>query len=148
MVSQQGLLLNSVVYQKVVNAIGDVQKQFDNPERWEFDPSEDFRVIWESETHSHPSTSYVIEGFDSLLGDPTMIIRGGGGKGGKYEIIPKSDNPTWMRYHRPDGRIGWEEELTKLLVVTPEFKYVKENGWAWFFTNVYSILEEVGKIRP
>jgi hypothetical protein len=143
MAKQEGVVLNSIVYEKVTSAIEDLQDKHQHPDRWTFEVTADCRVIWESEEHAHPTTSYVIEGFGSELGETTMRIRGGGGSGGLYEIIPKPNNQPWIRYHPPNQNKGWEEELQLLMVVTPEFEYVKEKGWAGFFTEVYSIVEDL-----
>lgn len=145
MPSQDGVLIDSVVYEKVVKGIDDLQRQTENPNNWQFDVFNDYRVIWESEDHYHPSTSYAITGFGEILGETTLKIKGygGGSAGGDYEIFPKPNNPAWIRFLRKDGYKGWEEELSLLMVVSPEFKYVEEGGWRGFFEDAYSIIEEI-----
>lgn len=145
MSSQEGVIINSVVYEKVAKGIRDLKRQSENPDNWQFDVFSDFRVIWKSDTHSHPSTSYVITGFGEMLGESTLEIKGHGGReaGGDYEIIPKPDNPAWIRFHRKDEYDGWDEELQTLMVVSPEWKYVKGRNWRGFFEDAYSIIEEI-----
>jgi hypothetical protein len=147
---QEGVILDSIVYEKVVKSIEGLDQRAANPEQWQFDLFSDCRVIWESESHYHPTTSYVITGFGEELGETTLKIKGGGGgeSGGEYEIIPKPNNPAWIRYQRKDGYDGWEEELRTLVVVSPEFKYVKDDGWRGFFEDAYSIIEDLKKKRP
>lgn len=133
-----------MVYGKISKAIEDLKHKAENPERWEYDIFSDCRVIWESEDHYHPSTSYVITGFSQELGETTLEIQGHGGKesGGNYEIIPKPDNPAWIRYQRKDGYDGWNEKLNTLMVVSPEWKYVEGNNWRGFFDEAFSIIED------
>lgn len=145
MTQQQGVIIDSVVYDKVAKGIRDLQKQAQNPDNWQFDIFSDYRVIWESETHYHPTTSYAITGFGDVLGETTLEIKGHAGRqaGGDYEIVPKPDNPAWIKFHRKDGYEGWEEELQTLMVVSPEWKYVKGSNWRGFFEDAYSIIEEI-----
>jgi hypothetical protein len=145
MADQEGVIINSVVYQNVVRGINDLQQRAKNPDRWQFDIYDDYRVIWESEDTSHPSTSYVITGFGEDLGETTLKIRGHGGSesGGNYEIIPHPDSPAWIRYHRKDEYEGWDEKLETLMVVSPAWKYVEGRDWRGFFEEAYSIIEEI-----
>jgi hypothetical protein len=142
---QEGVLLNSVVYQKVSNAFEGLRERSETSNQGHFDVFSDYRVLWESTGHSHPTTSYAITGFGEELGEPTLQIRGAGGResGGNYEIIPKPDNPPWIRYHRKDGYTGWDEELRTLMIVSPDCKYVNDGNWQGFFEKAYSIIEEI-----
>jgi len=145
MTSQEGVIINSIVYDKVASGIDNLKQKDEDPDRWQFDVKSDYRVIWESETHYHPATSYAVTGFGEELGETTLKIRGHGGNesGGNYEIIPKPDNPPWIRYHRKDEYGGWDEELQSLMVVSPEWKYVEGRDWRGFFEDAYSIIEEI-----
>lgn len=145
MANQQGVIINSVVYEKVSKGIDELKQKAKEPERWQFDVYSDCRVIWESEDHYHPTTSYVITGFGEELGETTLQIKGRGGSksGGDYEIIPKPNNPAWIRYHRKDEYDGWDEELETLMVVSPEWKYVEGDNWRGFFEEAYSLIEEI-----
>lgn len=144
---QDGIILNSLVYEKVTKAIADIEDKYERPgEEWSFEV-DDCRVVWESENHAHLSTSYVIEDFGAELGESTLFIRGQGGSGGRYEIIPKPNNEPWIRYHPPNRSTGWEEPLERLMIVTPDFEYVKEEGWVGFFSDVYQIVEELKRHR-
>lgn len=145
MANQKGVIIDSVVYGKILKGINELREKAENADQWQFDVYSDCRVIWESETHYHPSTSYVITGFGEELGETTLKIRGHGGSesGGNYEIIPKPDNPAWVRYHRKDEYDGWDEELSTLMVVSPDWKYVEGKDWRGFFEDAYSIIEEI-----
>jgi hypothetical protein len=100
---------------------------------------DDYRVLWETEDRNYDSTSYAISGFGTSVGETTLKIRGG--RGGEYEIFPKPSFAPWIVYTHP--RAGWEEELTKLAILSPDFEYVEKNGWRGFLSNAFEILEEV-----
>lgn len=102
---------------------------------------DEYRVIWETEDRNHDSTSYTITGFGTSVGETTLKIRGG--RGGDYEIFPKPNFAPWIVYTH--SRAGWEEELTKLAILSPDFQYIEKNGWRSFLSNASEILEE---IRP
>lgn len=139
MPSQNGLLLNwstqhgeKTVFEELTEAIASLE----DVDRGLL---EDYRVIWETADRSYDSTSYAITGFGKSVGETTLKITGG--RGGEYEIFPKSDFAPWIVYTHP--RAGWEEELTKLAILSPDFEYVEKNGWRGFLTNAFEILEEV-----
>ena len=99
----------------------------------------DYRVIWETVDWNYDSTSYTITGFGTSIGETTLRIRGE--RGGEYEIYPKPSFAPWIVYTHPQA--GWEEELTKLAILSPDFEYVEKNGWRGFLSNAFEILEEV-----
>ncbi|WP_226011841.1 hypothetical protein [Halomicrobium salinisoli] len=133
MSSQPGLVLESTAYDEVTKAIEQLREEGIN---------DNHRVIWKTETRDFGATNYTIEKFGSKLGESTMHIIGG--RGGQYEIIPKPNDSVWIKYKDPDpSRSGWEEELTQLAILTPEFEYVHEEGWRAFFSDAFQIIEEV-----
>ena len=105
------------VYERLVESVEYLKQDF-TP-----DQIQNYRVIWESETHNFETTHYKITGFDEELGETKMQIIGG--RGGKYEIIPKPANPPWIRYLPPEGSQSaqWEEPLYHLAILSKDFEY-------------------------
>jgi len=96
-----------------------------------------YRVVWESETKDY-ATSYTVVGFGNTYNENTVIIEGG--RGGKYEIIPKPVEGPVIRYHHPSGKESqfWEESLIKFAVIGPEWEpYEEESSSIW--TNIPGI---------
>lgn len=134
MPEQKGLLIDTPAYSELIEAIEEIHEK----------GLTGYVAVWESENHKHDSTKYVVTDFDRQLGEPTLIIRGRGGSGGKYEIVPKPNNPAWIKYHHPDPKnTGWEEELIELAVFSPDFAYAKKEGWEVFLRNPFEVLEKL-----
>ncbi|WP_152529873.1 hypothetical protein [Candidatus Halobonum tyrrellensis] len=104
-------------------------------------------VEWESETHVHETTKYVVTDKITRYGEDALKIQGRGGKqtGGKYEIIPKPNNSPWIIYYLPDNTIGWEEELKSLVVHLPAGKFIEEDsGQPLLLENIEYLKEYLG----
>lgn len=123
------------VYRSLVEAVEELKNK--DPEARNL-----YHVVWESTNHHHDSTKYAIQGFGSLMGEPTMDIEGG--RGGNYRILTKSFDYPWIHYLPPNKpeHHGWTEELTKLAVLTEEFEYVKQNGWRGFLKRPFDVLQQ------
>lgn len=124
------------VYENLVDAVNELR---------EMDPDAlgTYHVVWESTGHNHGSTKYEITNFDSMVGEPVIYIRGG--RGGEYRIITKSYDYPWIHYlppNEPDS-YGWEEQLTKLAILSSDFEYVNNNGWEAFLDDPFSILRNL-----
>lgn len=122
------------VYEQLTTAISTLQ---------ELDPEAraEYHVVWKGTEKSHDAAKYTIEGFDSHLGEPTILIEGS--RGGNYEIITKSYDYPWIQYLPPNQpqEYGWSEKLTQLAVLTPDFEYIDRNGWQAFISNPFEVLK-------
>jgi len=131
-----GLLVQTARYQELVDTVEEMKEN----------GLTGYRVVWEAAGGwSHDATEYVVRDFDTHLDDPTLLMWGRGGNketGGKYEIIPRPDNPAWIRYYYPDGHTK-ERELRRLAVFSPDFAYAQKEGWHVFLEKPFEILEQL-----
>lgn len=77
-----------------------------------------------------------------MVGEPVIKIRGG--RGGNYRTLTKSYDYPWVQYlpsNQPES-YGWDEELTRLAVLSEEVEYVKKNGWEVFLDDPFSIIRQ------
>lgn len=111
----------------------------------ELDPEAraEYHVVWESTGHNHDAAKYTIEEFRTHLDEPTILIKGS--RGGDYEIITKSYSYPWIQYLPPNQprEYGWNEKVTRLAVLTPDFEYIDRNGWQAFLSNPFEILRNL-----
>lgn len=80
-----------------------------------------YSVVWETENHDYGADYRVID-TDRLALEDTLIIQGQS-RGGTYEVVPKASGPPVVRYHHPEGSIGWEEEASELIIMYGRFEY-------------------------
>lgn len=124
------------VYDQLTTAISTLQ---------DLDPEAraEYHVVWESTGHNHDAAKYTIEGFDTRLGEPTVLIEGSGG--GNYEIITKSHDYPWIQYLPPNQprEHGWNEKLVRFGVLTPDFEFIDRNGWQAFLSNPFEVLQDI-----
>lgn len=110
-------------YEGLINAISEVKENL---------ARNTYTVIWKTTTHNHGAEYRVVD-TNSRTGEDTLIIEGQG-RGGKYEIYPKPNDPPFILYHHPEGRIGWEENAVGLIITEgmAKFEYDEESGVAIF----------------